>query len=93
MKLIWAVSAERDLDEIFEFIAADKPGAAADTIERIESFASRLASFPLAGRAGTIAETRELPIPGSPFIIIYRVRADEVGIVRVLHGARRWPLE
>ena len=37
--------------------------------------------------------TRELSLPPSPYIIVYRVleRAEVVEIVNVIHGAQRWP--
>ncbi len=43
------------------------------------------------GRAGRVPGTRELLIPGTPYIIPYRVRAGAVEILRVFHAARRWP--
>jgi len=35
--------------------------------------------------------TRELVISQTPFIAVYRVLREEVLILRVLRGARRWP--
>jgi toxin ParE1/3/4 len=35
--------------------------------------------------------TRELVVTGTPFIVVYRVEAATVVILRVLHGAQRWP--
>jgi len=29
--------------------------------------------------------------PDLPFIAIYRIRGDVVEVVRILHGARKWP--
>jgi len=43
------------------------------------------------GRAGRLAETRELALAPLPFIVVYRVKDDRVEIVRILHGAQRWP--
>jgi plasmid stabilization system protein ParE len=50
-----------------------------------------LSSFPLLGRIGRVAGTRELVIPGTPFIAAYRVDEDEVVISKVLRGRRSWP--
>ncbi|HLH88791.1 MAG TPA: type II toxin-antitoxin system RelE/ParE family toxin [Xanthobacteraceae bacterium] len=36
-------------------------------------------------------QTRELVIVGSPYFVPYRVRGERVEILRVIHGARRWP--
>jgi len=35
-------------------------------------------------------ETRELVAAGTPFIVIYMV-GDDVDLIRVLHGAQKWP--
>ncbi len=35
--------------------------------------------------------TRELVVTGTPYVIAYRVEAHAVVVLRVMHGARRWP--
>jgi len=52
-----------------------------------------LARHPMAGRKGRIAGTRELVIPGTPFIVGYRIEKKEVWILAVMHAARKWPEE
>lgn len=91
MILTWARPAESDLIDILDYNADDNPTAALATIDRIEAAALRLTGFPLSGREGSVPGTRELPIPGLPFLLIYRVRDATVEVLRVLHGARQWP--
>jgi len=43
------------------------------------------------GRTGQKKGTREMVIPGLPFLAVYRVRDELVEIIRILHGAQRWP--
>ena len=43
------------------------------------------------GRPGRIPGTRELVIPKTPFIVPYRLQRNVIQILRVYHGARRWP--
>jgi toxin ParE1/3/4 len=50
-----------------------------------------LSDQPDAGRAGRVHGTRELVIADTPFILPYRVVENTVQILRVLHGARKWP--
>jgi toxin ParE1/3/4 len=52
-----------------------------------------LADQPELGRPGRTQGTRELVIARTPYIVAYRVdeHRNEVTIVRVRHGARRWP--
>ncbi|MCV9938685.1 type II toxin-antitoxin system RelE/ParE family toxin [Boseaceae bacterium BT-24-1] len=91
MRLVWAPFAFADRDEIFSYIEADNPKAAAEIDERIESAARRLLRFPESGRPGRVSGTRELVVPRTPFIAVYIVTSDKVRILRVLHGARMWP--
>jgi len=50
-----------------------------------------LSDHPNAGRPGRVHGTRELVITDTPFILPYRVVRNTVQILRVLHGARKWP--
>ena len=45
------------------------------------------------GRPGRVAGTRELVIPGSPYILPYRVRERRVEVLRVFRAARKWRLK
>ena len=49
------------------------------------------ANAPEIGRPGRIEGTRELIIQQTPYIAAYRIERNSVRILRVLHGAQRWP--
>ena len=53
-------------------------------VDDLQAFTSR-------GRPGRMRDTRELIISGLPFVIIYRIREASVEIIRVIHGAQKWP--
>ncbi len=91
MILIWSPRARAHLRHAEAFIAEDNPRAAAKTAKRILDAVERLRDFPASGRAGTLPHTRELVVPGTPFIIPYRVKGEAVEILGVIHGARKWP--
>ncbi|MBZ5521951.1 MAG: type II toxin-antitoxin system RelE/ParE family toxin [Acidobacteriia bacterium] len=91
MHVRWLTTALRNLDFEAEYIARDNPEAAARIVVSIRDAVKRLASFPAMGRAGRVPGTRELVVSGTPYIVPYRVRGDEVQILRVFHGARKWP--
>ncbi|MDI1365300.1 MAG: type II toxin-antitoxin system RelE/ParE family toxin [bacterium] len=91
MRLVWTRAALHDLAEARAWIAADSPNAAAGQVARIVAAVAKLIDFPEAGRIGRRVGTRELVIPRTPFLIAYRVKPDVVEVLRLLHGAKRWP--
>lgn len=91
MKLRYTPRARLDLAEIHDYIAKENPQAARRVVSIIRKAAQTLQQDPLVGRAGRITGTRELTIGRFPFMLAYRVDADEVQILSVIHTARMWP--
>jgi toxin ParE1/3/4 len=77
------------LVEIRQFVALDKPGAAARLAARIVSVVAALRTHPNLGGAGVEPGTRELVIGGTPYIVIYRGGRKRITILTVWHGARK----
>jgi toxin ParE1/3/4 len=88
LKLVWTRPALRHLSEAREYIALDNPAAASRQIETIRLAVNRLKAFPMMGRVGLRAGTREFPVPGTPYILVYRIREERLRILAVLHGSR-----
>jgi len=76
MKLTWSALALSDRDGIFTHIEAHSPKAAIAVDERIADAVRRLTAFPESGRPGRVAGTRELVIPGTPYIAAYEPVAE-----------------
>lgn len=91
MRLRYTLRARADLVEIYEYIAQENPQAASRVIQIIRKAAEALQQNPLVGRAGRVAGTRELTVGRFPFMLAYRVMAEEVQILSVIHTARIWP--
>jgi toxin ParE1/3/4 len=91
MKVRWLLKAVNDLEDLHEYIAADDLTAASRQLELILKAAARLSENTNMGRHGRVKGTRELVIPKTPYIAAYRIKGDVVEILRVLHGARKWP--
>jgi addiction module RelE/StbE family toxin len=92
MRIRWTASAQRDLDSISEYLATQSSLHTARRIA-LDLFdgVTPLEHFPEAGRIGRRQGTRELVFAGLPYIAVYRVRRSVVEILRILHGAQRWP--
>jgi toxin ParE1/3/4 len=90
MKVRWTEPALLHLHEAYDYIQLDKPSAAARMAERIEATAEHLRLFPQMGRPSKRPKTRELPVPGTPFVLVYRVSSDSLEILALYHGAQNW---
>jgi addiction module RelE/StbE family toxin len=87
----WTRPALADLEAIGDFVARDNPNAAGRIVSRIVEAVETLRDHSHLGRPGRIAGTRELVIADTPYLVPYRVVDDDVQILAVIHGARRWP--
>ena len=91
MRVKWTRKALVNLENAVEFIAADKPTAAADVALKIWNAAKMLAGQPGMGRPGRVPGTRELVIPGLSYILPYVEKEGAVFILRVMHTSMKWP--
>ena len=91
MIIVWSPRAIGHLGDLREYIARDHPGAANRIAMMLLAAVERLAELPNLGRPGRVAGTRELVVPGMPYVIPYRVRGDRLEIVGVFHGGQKWP--
>jgi toxin ParE1/3/4 len=91
MNIVWHSQAQRDLDQIFDFILQHDPNAAVRLCDRIERRVDQLRQHPHMGRPGRIAHTRELVVARTPYVVVYRMAGTQVDILAVIHASRRWP--
>ena len=91
MQVKWSRRALLNLDNAVEYIGADKPAAAADVAQRIWDTSQMLAEQPGMGRPGRVVGTRELIIPGLPYILPYAEMEGALIILRVMHTSMKWP--
>jgi len=93
MEVVWLDEALQDLKEIGRYIAEDNPASAYRVLTKIEASTHSLQHHPQLGRPGRVSKTRELVVPGLPYIIPYYVNRQEVRILAVMHTSRKWPDE
>jgi toxin ParE1/3/4 len=91
MRIRWTKAASQDLKQIADYLLARTPQHAPRVVTSILSSAASLARSPLRGRPGKKPRTRELVLAPLPCIVIYKTGAETIHIVRILHGAQRWP--
>lgn len=91
MELRWAEDAADDLEHITDYLLENAPGRASELVREIYNSPSVLLTFPYRGRPGKKAGTRELVLSPLPYIVVYQIAGDVIHIVRILHGAQKWP--
>lgn len=84
----WTDEAQRWLQDIYEYIAADNPAAAARTIQGIYDRAQDLARFPEIGQRYVASERYVRILLYEHYRIAYLVSDDKnIDILGVFHGA------
>ncbi len=91
MKVVWSRRAIRHLTALRDQIAKDSPQNAAAVAERILRSVDLLATQPQMGRPGRILGSRELVVTGTPYIVPYRIRGEQLELIAVFHGRQKWP--
>jgi addiction module RelE/StbE family toxin len=92
MRVHWTQNAVEHLVNIYEHIALNSPTYAKGMVDKITRRSEQIADQPLSGRkvpeyqADDIRELIE-----KPYRIIYRIKADQIDVVAVIHGARLLP--
>lgn len=90
MRVLWTPEALQDRADVWDYIAADNPRAAARIDALFSEAAARLTEYPKQGRAGKISGTREL-IPHESYRLVYEIANETVWILALVHTARQWP--
>ena len=91
MTIVWSARAVQQLQHLRAHIARDRPGAAQQVASTILDGVELLAEQPGLGRPGRASGTRELIVPGTPYLVPYRLRGDRLEIIAIFHGHQRWP--
>ena len=91
MILKWLPKAIFNRDAQIDHIAEHNPLASITQGELIEKQVDQLIDQPGMGRIGRKRGTRELVISKTPFVVIFRVKADRIEIIRLLHSSQQWP--
>ena len=88
----WTEQAARHLEQAHDYIALTKSADVAEEVTlRILASVEQLAAFPLSGRPGRVAGTRELVIANTPFIAAYKAEQDRIVVLAIYDGAQKWP--
>lgn len=89
-QLLWHPLALADRETILSYIAQDNPTAAIALDDAFEAKAEKAAERPTLYRPGRVEGTREIVVRPT-YVMVYRLDAGAIIVLRVLHAAQRWP--
>jgi addiction module RelE/StbE family toxin len=90
LRVIYRPQFLRDLRDAYSWIAADNERAAEHLSDQVDAIVDRLTRFPMIGaqRDRLAPGLRSIRVRPFRHLLIYRVAADEIDLIRLLHGAR-----
>lgn len=89
MRIHWSPAAEADLLTIWIYLAREASEFRTDEqVLQIRQASERLSEWPKSGRTRDELVRGMRSIVAASYLIFYRLAADAVQIVRVLHGRR-----
>lgn len=92
--LLWTPAAVADLTRIGTRWAATSWFAGQRAPQRLAELSETLARLPWLGLPGRIPGTCEIPLPRTPYVVVYRVGGAGVEILRVLPlGGGDWGIK
>ena len=88
-RVVWSAAANTDLDAIDAYIRSRSPSSARRVIEKLREAADRLVDFPYATRMiPEFHDTERRETFVYAYRLLYRIEADRIRILRVVHGRR-----
>ena len=92
MRIVFTDEAQRDLDEILDFIAAHYPTVALSFQQRLRTVLQRIGKWPKsAEEVEQRPGVRVAPLIRYPYKIFYQATTDAVEILHIHHTARQSP--
>jgi toxin ParE1/3/4 len=88
MRIRWTPAAIADLQHINDYLKEQHPQYRDQTVRKIYAAIQSLKEWPNRGRAGGEEGTRELSFPPLPYVAVYRVKDQNIEVLRVWHGAQ-----
>ena len=88
MSIRWRYSAISDLAHIRDYITERNPAAGDAVVSRVLQSVENLETFPKYGRLGQVRGTREVVVPGLPYIVVYIDTETDVDVIAVFHASQ-----
>ncbi len=88
----WTETAIKNLTGIYQYIAQNSPLYAQRVADKIIRRSEQIAAFPQSGRQVPEYDAPDIrEIIEKPYRIVYRIKADQIDVLAVIHGAQQLP--
>ncbi|WP_261111573.1 type II toxin-antitoxin system RelE/ParE family toxin [Serratia quinivorans] len=91
MKIKWLRKAASNFDDAYDWFYQENHQVATRFAREVFRLVNLLATNPALGRAGRVMGTREIVMKTFPYLIPYRIKNNEIHILRVFHMRRHPP--
>jgi toxin ParE1/3/4 len=88
MRIQWTPAAAADLQNLSGYLKDHHPHYRQPTMRKVYAAVQSLKEWPHRGRAGREEGTRELLFPPLPYVAVYRVKGQNIEVLRIYHGAQ-----
>lgn len=89
MRIEWADSARADFDKAIAYMMDRSPKGARRVGEAILQSISLLERFPQLAPKSKHRGLRQLSVPRTPYVVVYRPHEDRVEVRAVIHGKQK----
>ena len=91
MRIRWTPAEAKDLQHINDYLKDHHPHYRQPTMRRLYETIHSLKALPYRGQAGRENGTREILFPPLPYVAVYRVKEENIEVIRIYHGAQDRP--
>lgn len=88
MRIRWTPAAAADLQQISDYLKEHHPQYRKPTLSKLYETIKMLKNSPHRGRPGRVEGTREILFPPMPYVAVYRLREQDIEVLRVYHTAQ-----
>ena len=90
--ILWLKLALADMANLLEWLEQKTDTETANMVaQRIWDAANSLRVLPSRGRPGRVPDTREFQVANTSYFLVYRIKKNNVQILRVIHFYRNYP--
>lgn len=89
MQVVWGDAARREFDDAIAFIHTQSPSSATRVGERILAAVGLLERFPELAPPSRHRGLRQLVVPRTPYLVVYRIYANRIEVRAVVHAKQR----